>query len=487
MKTYSCAELVRLGRQLPTPFCVEIAEEESLEKIEITEILRIVPQKRFIAIANWRGSNVIVKLFFGPLHWKRNLAKDISGITLLRERNLRTPSLLHNALTAGNNGAALIMQYLSDGKTLTECMQNAVTSHERHSLLSLATRSIATCHRFGLRQIDVHMDNFLLSDKEVYYLDGGQIQVQGESLEEELAYDNFALFLAQFKVENDEAIGDLLHEYHLENKTCSAPVYADILRRVKRARNLRLINYEKKLLRSTTANRNIRSLDKFVVYDREIHSPSLEDFISDPNRYIVKDKLMKDGNASTVAELFLDGKGYVLKRYNFRSLWHSIKYQFKPSRAARSWCNASILSMLGVYTPRPYLFIEERFAGFLKHKAYFLAEKIEAVNLWELTEKEEFSTAELSKITDSFRKLFNIMIDYKISHGDMKATNFIFYEDKLLVLDLDAMKRHGSKRSFYRAIQKDLDRFMKNWRESPHEEEFRKVIDELKLPAEPNF
>jgi len=32
-----------------------------------------------------------------------------------------------------------------------------------------------------------------------------------------------------------------------------------------------------------------------------------------------------------------------------------------------------------------------------------------------------------------------------------------------------------------------LDRFMKNWRESPHEEEFRKVIDELKLPTEPNF
>ena len=143
--------------------------------------------------------------------------------------------------------------------------------------------------------------------------------------------------------------------------------------------------------------------------------------------------------------------------------------------------------MLGVYTPRPYLFIEERFAGFLKHKAYFLAEKIEAVNLWELTEKEEFSTAELSKITASFSKLFNIMIDYKISHGDMKATNFIFYEDKLLVLDLDAMKRHGSKRSFYRAIQKDLDRFMTNWRESPHEEEFRKIIDDLKFPAEPNF
>ena len=78
------------------------------------------------------------------------------------------------------------------------------------------------------------------------------------------------------------------------------------------------------------------------------------------------------------------------------------------------------------------------------------------------------------------------MIDYKISHGDMKATNFIFYEDKLLVLDLDAMKRHSNTKSFQRAIQKDLDRFMKNWRESPHEEEFRKIIYDLKLPAVPN-
>ena len=73
------------------------------------------------------------------------------------------------------------------------------------------------------------------------------------------------------------------------------------------------------------------------------------------------------------------------------------------------------------------------------------------------------------------------MIDYKISHGDMKASNFIFHNEQLIVLDLDGMKRHGSNRSFKRAIMKDFNRFMKNWRNNEYEEEFKSMINELEI------
>tara|TARA_B100000609_G_C17186085_1_gene419800 strand:- start:951 stop:1376 length:426 start_codon:yes stop_codon:yes gene_type:complete len=137
--------------------------------------------------------------------------------------------------------------------------------------------------------------------------------------------------------------------------------------------------------------------------------------------------------------------------------------------------------MLGVETPRPFLIMEERLFGLLRKKAYFICEKIEAPNLMEYFEGKQLNHSELAKIIARFRNLFQIMIDYKISHGDMKASNFIFHNEKLFVLDLDGMKRHQSNRYFKKAIMKDFNRFMKNWRNNEYEEEFKSMIDELEI------
>ena len=52
---------------------------------------------------------------------------------------------------------------------------------------------------------------------------------------------------------------------------------------------------------------------------------------------------------------------------------------------------------------------------------------------------------------------------------------------KNFVLDLDGMKRHQSNRHFKKAIMKDFNRFMKNWRNNEYEEEFKSMIDELEI------
>ena len=73
------------------------------------------------------------------------------------------------------------------------------------------------------------------------------------------------------------------------------------------------------------------------------------------------------------------------------------------------------------------MFIEDRQFWFFRGKSYFVTEKIEAVNLLEYIQASGLKQNELEAIIDSFRLLFKIMIDYKISHGDMKASNFIYW------------------------------------------------------------
>ena len=481
MKVYRSAELVQLGRHIPTPFLLETHKGDALEKIQVDQILRVVPKKRLIAIAKWRGSVVIAKLFFAPMHWRRNLSSDIAGIQLLKESNLRTPAILHEAQIADKKGALLVLQYLDDGKTIMECLREAKTKSEKQVWLSKTIRSIAVCHRCGLWQSDIHTDNFLQLNNQIYYLDGGAIQTIEESSETEIIQRNLSLFLAQFTVDNDENIESLLNEYCIENKNLNIQNIREIKIKVKEARNLRLTKYEKKLFRSTTAHHCIKSSDKFVMYDRRIHSSSLGNFIDDPNNYIKNEKLMKDGNSATVAEFIFGDKNYVIKRYNLKSLWQKSKYLFKLSRAARCWKNALVLDMLGIDTPRPIILVEDRIFGVLRRKAYLVSEKIEAPNLLEYTADEKLEQSDLPTIIRLFRNLFQIMIDYKISHGDMKASNFIFHNDKLIVLDLDGMRRHRSKRSFEKAITKDFDRFLRNWKDSKYKEHFGNIIKELNI------
>ena len=177
----------------------------------------------------------------------------------------------------------------------------------------------------------------------------------------------------------------------------------------------------------------------------------------------------------------MSGSTYVLKRYNLKSLWHSIKYLFKPSRAHRRWLNASVLEMLGIATPHPYLMYEERLFGVFRRRAFFLSQNLEAPNLLEQSESNRAQELPVEKIAAAFKQLFDAMLTYQISHGDMKASNFVFHNDLLYVLDLDAMKRHKNREVFLRSMEKDLARFMRNWQGTAFETDFRELVESVEL------
>jgi len=222
------------------------------------------------------------------------------------------------------------------------------------------------------------------------------------------------------------------------------------------------------------------------VYDRSIHSSELDRFIADPDSFIDQNRLLKDGNSSTVAEVEIDGRLFVLKRYNIKNFWHGLSRLLRPSRARHSWRNALVLEMLGVPTPKPYLFMEERVFGIFKRRAFFLCERIQSRNLGEQLGKQlreqlennESDEIDFGEVLRAFKQLFSVMWDYRISHGDMKSTNFLFVEGQLVVLDLDSMRRNKSGEKFGKKFRKDLARFHKNWIGTKFEPSVVKMVEE---------
>ena len=60
-------------------------------------------------------------------------------------------------------------------------------------------------------------------------------------------------------------------------------------------------------------------------------------------------------------------------------------------------------------------------------------------------------------------RLFATLHRLKISHGDLKATNLLWQDGKIIVIDLDALRQHNSTSGYARAWRRDRARLLRNW------------------------
>ena len=476
-------DLLKRRRDIPVPFSMRIKKGITEETIEIKTVLRVVPGKRLTALCLWRKKEVVVKIFFHPMRWEKNQSRDLLGTSLLLERGLATPLILNDTVTADRKAALIIMEYLKDGNTLNYINREIKNKNDTYLAIEKAVLLIGECHKKGVWQPDIHLDNFYFYRNEIYLLDGGDVKSVAGPLKDSYALTNLALFFAQFDVDFDINISSLLNKYEEKAGPISESARSTFPLGIKKARIKRLEKLWGKVFRSTTSNRIIKTSDRFAVCDRKLREKECKNIFLGADKYMDEGAALKAGNASTVAEVTLNNADYVLKRYNLKSTWRSVKYAFRSSRASRSWRNALALNMIGINTPHPCLFFEERILWHFRSRAFFLSENIKALNLLDYMNSRVLKDAEITLIIDAFKRLFKLMIYYKISHGDMKATNFILHENKLFVLDLDSMSRHRNPYFFRRAIQKDLDRFLKNWTGGKYESEFERLVASIEFPV----
>lgn len=443
--------------------------------LKINAILRIVPGKRIVAECVWKNQKVLAKLFFRRGHWKQSMLRDLKGITLLLEAGIPTPKVIVQTTTADNSGAVLLIDFLKQATSLLTLFENANSEEEKTAIMQVGVSAIARCHQAGLWQRDIHLGNFMQSYGKIHVLDGGDIKGEGKPLNRKTCLQNLAMFFAQFPFALDTRIPSLLNHYLKTADTLNAAATTtDALTRelqnsVVAARQQRLHNYARKLFRSTTAHRRVFTHNRTAIYDRSLDSDELRMIIKDPDRLLTHARMLKEGNSSTVAVVQFAGRDFVLKRYNVKGFLHGLKRLFQHSRAYNSWRNTAMLEMLGIATPHAYLMVEERALWLLRRRAWFLSEYIDTENLLVQVEKDKDNTLPVASIVARFKLLLQAFQTYHISHGDMKASNFVIKDDHLYVLDLDAMKQHGSAKAARPYVKKDRERFVRNWTDTVFE------------------
>ncbi|MEX2489381.1 MAG: lipopolysaccharide kinase InaA family protein [Pseudomonadales bacterium] len=463
METLSGTDLVSAHRNIDTPFNLMVVSEGVNLSLIIRKILRLLPGKRIVALAECDGTEILIKTYLGRTA-TRYATREKCGVQAIARAGVHTPELLWHGKLYDGQGELLAFQYLKNATSLVERWEKTTNEEEQIDVLKEALGVIATLHNHGVVQHDLHLANFILSDHDLYTIDGGEVwRRTGVPLSEEESLRNLGLFFAQLYPKHDHLASFVLPSYEAIRGWGPCTVRSRQLdTEIGSAREARKQKFLQKVFRDCTRFACESSFRRYTVCDRNAWSAEVSGLLEDPDKWMANGTILKEGNTATVARVHLSDRSLVVKRYNVKNFWHGLRRAFRKSRAWHSWSNAWLMTFFGIPALKPVAMIESRI-GPLRATAWLITEYIDgpdAVSCLGNMKNPDGELEALATILDDLAKA-------QISHGDLKATNFLMSEDGPIIIDLDGMREHRDRNGFEHAFGKDLDRFVKNWEDRP--------------------
>jgi tRNA A-37 threonylcarbamoyl transferase component Bud32 len=459
-------QLRELGRQLP-----DSLQLPSLN-IEITQSLRHLPRRRLAAIGSWQGKPAFIKLFFDKRLARKEFLRETTMAQELARFAIRSPEVLAGGAIPGG-GYWFVMQLLQAPSSLKEAWQDCPDPQSKDEKAGQLMSLLETLYKAGLRQDDAHLGNFAFEGNRLYLLDPGGVR-RNRLFGKRKTGNNLALLIAQFPWPDHK----LLIERAAPLFQSYCPGGEALEPAVKMAWRKRIRKLSDKMLRASSwvarwRNGSIRTFARRSRLSPELRSLTMD--AASLNKAIDNGTILKRGNSATVARIQLGDRAVIIKRYNLKNTWVACKRAFGKSRAKTSWLAAHKLEYSGLATALPVAMIEERRWGLLR-RSWFLTEEVCGEDAWHLFRQREPNNEELQQI----ETLFSGLVYTQLSHGDMKATNFLVAASGVALIDLDACEQHRNTLSFKKAFRRDLKRFNENWQdENSVMQQFEKITRRL--------
>jgi tRNA A-37 threonylcarbamoyl transferase component Bud32 len=463
------------GRNIKTPFAIKAKQGSKQMDVVCTRVLRNLPDKRLVCSGTCGNHQVVVKIFLSPKRAEKHRLREQKGLAALARSGVCAPEILLEGNLDPERNPVIILKKIDPATSLDRAWEKAENTKQRGEVLKQVMEVVALQHESGIFHEDMHLGNFMLSENNLYALDGAAVRTRhlGHPLPIKKSLDNLALFFAQIYPQFDPLIPDAFRSYLQKRKwRYTDEILERLEKKISKKRQYRQRKYLKKIYRKSSAHVCKKSLHKFIICDRSLYTREMENFLENPDVYFTSSNVLKNGNSSTVARVNVDGHDLVIKRYNIKNRLHGLSRAFRPSRAWISWKNAHRLNILGIATPAPVAMIENRL-GPLRSKAYFIARYAEGKDIGRMAKFGDISEKTATLLAVLFTGLIKKLADSDIAHGDLKASNFFLSGQNLVVMDLDAMHKYLIKSFLRRRVEKDCNRLLKNWENEP---EIRKIF-----------
>jgi len=416
---------------------------EQADTLTFNEVTRVLPGRRVSGqVTRSNGQICFAKLFFGRdarRYWQR----ELRGAQRLLRAGVNCAAL--HAIGASADGAGYIVLY--------EWLAQPVSLHEaNHQEILGAVDILARLHTANSVQTDVHFNNFVRCGSTVFAVDADGVR-PAHLLRQH--FTNLAMLLAQRAPWYDPEIPQIWQHYadargEYVSKMGSAE---QLMQLTEMQRSHRVRRYLNKTQRQCTEFVHKRSWTRNWLCDRQ-HWPALQRFMLFPELFMGEGTPLKLGNSATVVRVSVEGVPYIVKRYNIKSFTHRLRRWFKR-RGRLAWRNGHWLAFVGIPTAKPVALLECKW-GWFNSVCYLLMPDCGEHNLGQLmaTDAQAFS-----RLAPQAVEILQHLQAAHLQHGDLKATNFVIHNDRLSLIDYDALQE-GS-------VAADVQRFLANWQDEP--------------------
>lgn len=185
----------------------------------------------------------------------------------------------------------------------------------------------------------------------------------------------------------------------------------------------------------------IRNFFVHIVCNKRFLSERLLTLLNNPDNLLDHEGtvVLQNNFKSKLGIVELDGKKIVIKRHNYKSVWHRFKRYFRKTRASKNWHYSKILLANHIWVPMPVAYVETRI-GFLRGKSFFLYEYVDGITGEEYFKTNANSPDKIEHAMGLVIALMQGIKNLKLIHGDIRMSNLIVKNDTLCLLDLDDIK-----------------------------------------------
>ena len=442
------------------------------------KVLRDVPGVRKVVLGTLDHQKVVAKFFMhhakGPLHQQTEL---INHDELVRGGVL-TPRVIYADKDAEDH--PVIIYECIEQTADSHAVWNSPCADTRLSFLKTVVGILALEHIQGLCQHDLHPSNFIIVHEKCYTLDPASIDVYKGGVPTLACLENLGELCAQIAIPFYEDYRYAVETYcHIRKWSCDEQMLRIIEAWQNNYREKREKKYVEKLFRGCTRILYFQSFFKVIACWREKYTPAMQAMLSNIEAAIKTGAFLKAGNSNTVVKVPVEDYQVVVKRYNLKNTRQRIKRFFGQNKAKKSWMNAGRLFFHHVPTPMPIALVEHKWGPF-RRVVYFISEYVEGQTLKTFLKQQNLTKQEKTFIFSEIKSLFKSLQRLRLSHGDMKATNFLVTKNSVMMTDMDAMQRHTSLRTFKKAQARDIKRFLKNFHgNAEYVEAFTEVLKDV--------
>ncbi len=404
--------------------------------------LRTIPGKRIVydGVANEKPA--IIKIFLSRLHGKRHFNRELNGFKELAARGVQTAKVLATGKNSKKQ-SILVLEKVENAVDVFDLLQSADNTLDSQPALKAVFASIAAMHAEGVKQRDLHFGNFLWDGETVYALDPAEMSFSDGPLNMAASMQQLLILLTSLPESALINRDCLLETYYQERKWDLDPAVTKKIESLVIKKRLRSIGRVlRKSLRTSKRYLKKEMVPYTGVFARDLFADQdINAFMISLDRQMEAGEILKRGNTCFVSRIQFNGYDTVVKRYNHKGLWHSLRHTLKGSRAKKCWLFGHRLCGFGIATAQPLAFLEQRTCGLLR-QSYILNEFVDGPGLYEVINGDKSSEQQTKDIISKSEKLLEKLCRFRMTHGDMKPGNLLVYHGEPVLIDLDSMRHH---------------------------------------------